>query len=116
MKDEAAQEWSDEAGPELIRLMKIEVPVKTGALQRSHRQLRLQKVIGGWLLRIVADKEYSVPVHQGSEGRTVVVGGFIAGGSLKAKIITRQHKGRRSNPWMVRAMQRAGLTNVQWVR
>lgn len=90
---EVNKEFVDAANRSVAEVQKramVEVPVKTGQLQKSHTlspaTLHTAKA------EVYTDKEYAVPVH---EGHRLVAWGHNTGRRIKA------------NPWMKRAAEKS---------
>lgn len=115
-RDELAQRYRDVTGPIILAMMRNECPVDTGVLRQQHSIDQVRKVTGGYLIRFRASPYWGVFV---SEGHGVIV-------PVKAKVLrfvtkqgkvvfTRRVRAVAANPWMYRALLRAGLSDVKRV-
>lgn len=95
----------------ILTVARLEAPILTGRLRRSHEADLPARDGRGLFIRLHARTEYALFVYRGSAGsapRAVTV--------RPGQVRTIRHTsggGRRANHWFERAFQRLGLSNVR---
>lgn len=92
----------------ILTVVRLEAPILTGRLRRSHDSDLPRKDGRGFYIRIHAVTPYASIVFRGASGsnRAVTV--------RPGRVVTIRHsKGRPSNPWFVRGFLRLGLKDVR---
>lgn len=90
---------------------KMGAPVDTGQLRNSHRQGNTVAAGGVIKTEIVADKEYALPLHEGTQARVIRPRNakalrFVVGGNVVfAKKVNMP--ARAGRPWLLNALRSA---------
>lgn len=92
----------------ILTVVRLEAPILTGRLRRSHDADLPRKDGRGSYIRLHAVTPYASIVFRGTSGanRAVTV--------RPGRVVTIRHsRGRPPNPWFIRGFQRLGLRDVR---
>lgn len=114
--DDVARQYFEEIDTPVQAMFRREVPVDTGLLQSRHRRLQIFKQRGVWVGRYVAPTGYDIYVHQGTGDFAIAaVHAAVRVRSLHARVLVRDHRGQRPNPWLYRSLVKLGFQQVRWI-
>lgn len=112
----AAERYHATATPIILAAMVAGAPKRTGRLKSRHRA-ELIRDARGRKIRFTAQTGYGLPVHQGRRGFRARPGKTLRFVTKEGAVVFTKSVGpAKPNPWMVRAMKRAGVRNVRWNR